>query len=822
MEKTALATIEIVRGENKNMHFYPDFLIVYGLRGTSMIISGKNHYELHRGGILTIAPFLYHSFRCGEDGAAAVLHITQEMLRVTAIAHQLSCVRCHISDDSSGIYGEYDNIRMYFARIFKDYFQDSPQSDVQLFSHISQMFKVLVMYFTQSEAEDCELENPAAFAKYTRMMTYIHEHWRKDISIKQLAKQEFVSPGYLSRSFKAYTGVTFTAYVMELRLQNAARDLKDGKGTVTEIAYANGFKNANSFIKYFKARYGTTPKQYGKSAGEHDQAVKRMKMGAPEDDGISDLLKYTALDERLATAPPLPVRTRQINACASAKGQALAHTWRNVLNVGYARNILLAEVQNQIRQAQREIGFTYIRFHGILDDDMHVYYEDDHRRPYLDFSRVDLLLDFVVSVGLKPYIEFSYVPKLLAKKDAELFDQAIHISGLNSEENWRALITGILHHCIGRYGRSRVAEWKFTTIGSNCVSTGIVSMEDYLQIYQTSYECVKEADPQLAFGGPGGHSSSIWDSRCIHDFFEYALSHNCVPDFICTECFPHRAIGQDADFMRFMVSQISAPSVLSSDVHYTRTMLRDYRKLLESYGLSHLDIWIEEWNSTFWQRDLSGDTCYKAAWLTKNICENYDETESFGYWTLSDFIEERSDFGIVYHGGYGLVTYNGIPQSGWMAMKLLRMMGGVKLDAGEGWMITRSRQGIQIILNHYCHYDNLYCLRYQKLTDPRKAYSVFMEDGLLKFEIHLTDLPAGEWEIKRFLISPKCGSSFDVWLNMGMPRYLRGDEINYLRNTSQPQYQVETLELTGSYRVESCLAPHEVQMILLDFDSPFQ
>ena len=82
----------------------------------------------------------------------------------------------------------------------------------------------------------------------------------------------------------------------------------------------------------------------------------------------------------------------------------------------------------------------------------------------------------------------------------------------------------------------------------------------------------------------------------------------------------------------------------------------------------------------------------------------------------------------------------------------------------------------------------------------------------------MTDLPAGEWEIKRFLISPKCGSSFDVWLNMGMPRYLRGDEINYLRNTSQPQYQVETLELTGSYRVESCLAPHEVQMILLDFE----
>ena len=99
--------------------------------------------------------------------------------------------------------------------------------------------------------------------------------------------------------------------------------------------------------------------------------------------------------------------------------------------------------------------------------------------------------------------------------------------------------------------------------------------------------------------------------------------------------------------------------------------------------------------------------------------------EAFGYWSLTDFFEEVSDFGSVYHGGYGLFTYNGIPKSGWHAMRFLNMLGDVKVGGGDGWMATKSDEGIQLLMDHYCHYDGLYCLRYRKLTDPEKAYSVF-------------------------------------------------------------------------------------------------
>lgn len=822
MERTALVTMELVQGQNVPIKFCSDFLVLYGLKGHTTVMSGKKKYEIGMGGIRTIVPFLHYSLQCPKDSGVVILHISQEILQITGIHNNVAHIDCYINDDSSGAYREYDSIRMYFARALKSYFEHSGQSDIQLITDASQMLSTLVTYFTASEsADNLQMQKDSgAFERYDRIMTYIHEHWREPLSIEQLAQHEYLSTGYLSRSFKSYTGKTFTEYLMELRLQNAVHDLKSSTDTVTKIAYANGFKNVNSFIKHFKAWYGITPKQYRKSSDKSDDLTWESFENMSGDDGVSNLLKYATLDEQILSLPP-PMKTRQVHISANTKGQSLRHTWRRLLNAGYARNGLLAEVQNRIRQAQEEIGFEYIRFHGMLDDDMHIYFEDGQARPYLDFSRVDMLLDFVISVGLKPYIEFGYMPKLLAKEDKAdkaIFDRCSYISIFNNEEKWEYLIKGCLRHCIERYGRSSMLGWKFTTIGCNCVSTGIVSLEDYLHLYHTTYRCVKETDKRFSFGGPGGHSSSIWDSHYIHDFFAYAISTNCVPDFVCIECFPHRAIEQDTDFWRFTISQLSAPAVLSSDVHYTRTMLKDYRKILENYDLSHLEIWIEGWNSTFWQRDLSGDTCYKAAWLTKNICENYDETESFGYWTLSDFMEERSDFGMVYHGGYGLFTYNGIPKSGWLAMQLLRRLGDTKLDAGDGWMITRSKQGIQIILSHYCHYDSLYCLRYQKLTDPQQAYNVFIKDGLLRFEIYLTDLPAGTYEVKRFVVSPEHGSSFDIWIKMGMPQYLRRETIEYLKQMAQPQYHVETLELQGNYTVESCLSAHEVEIILLDMD----
>ena len=75
------------------------------------------------------------------------------------------------------------------------------------------------------------------------------------------------------------------------------------------------------------------------------------------------------------------------------------------MNIGYAHDGLIGSVQEQLRRAQKEIGFTYLRFHGIFDDDMHIYQENEDGSPWFNFAYADLLFDFIQEIGLIPYVE---------------------------------------------------------------------------------------------------------------------------------------------------------------------------------------------------------------------------------------------------------------------------------------------------------------------------------------------------------------------------------------------------------------------------------
>ena len=814
-------TIQLMHDTDSGVLFCAELQILYVLRGDIRAEVGSKHYQLTSGGMLLVESFMHHRIDC-LSGSIVLLQVSRDMLQLTG-SFQTAKVNCFVADDSSGKQGEYDQLRMHFARLFKLYSQDAGQDAARLIACTSQLLSVLAEHFANPEQNTVQPEAwKNGYERYVRIMEFIHENWREPITIEHIAKREFLSVGYLSRFFKQYVGSTLTEYLTELRLQNAARDLAENNWTVTEVAMANGFKNVNSFIEKFKIQFSETPKRYQRLTQNRMRNLQSMQLEQSMQDGINHLLQYAELEKLSASMTVIPSEHRQITVDAKSAGKMLRHTWRRLLNIGYARDGLLAEVQNQLRIAQKEVGFEYLRFHGILDDDMHIYHEDDRQNPYLDFSRVDLLLDFILSIGVKPYVELSFMPKLLAREEQHIFDRQSLLSMYRDERKWRFLIQGLARHCVERYGREQVRQWRFTTIGNNLVSVGLLKQADFLDIYRTAYESVKSVDNLLPFGGPGGMASSIWDSQYIHEFFEYAIQHHCVPDFINTQCYPHRSIEQDQEFLSFTRSQESAPMVLSGDEHYTKTVLHDYRNLLKDYGLGHLKIWIEEWNSTLWQRDLSNDTCYKSSWLAMNLCDTCDNAEAFGYWLLTDFIEERSAFGNVFHGGYGLFTYNSIPKSGWRALQLMGMLGDKLVASGDGWLVTKSGEGFQIVLTHYCHYDKLYRFRYQRLTDAKQAYSVFVEKGLMEYALQLTGVTPGRYEIRKYSISRAQGSSFDAWLEIGAPKYLRQNEVNYLQNASQPKYYIRTQEIGERYLLESTLQPHEIQLIQLkSVEKPF-
>ena len=99
-----------------------------------------------------------------------------------------------------------------------------------------------------------------------RIEEYIETHLGADVSLQVLAELSRMSVDHFVRAFRAATGKTPHRFVLERRLERAARMLREKGSTVAEIALACGFRSAAHFSVKFRARFGVTPTQYRRSA----------------------------------------------------------------------------------------------------------------------------------------------------------------------------------------------------------------------------------------------------------------------------------------------------------------------------------------------------------------------------------------------------------------------------------------------------------------------------------------------------------------------------------------------------------------------------
>ena len=98
-----------------------------------------------------------------------------------------------------------------------------------------------------------------------------------------------------------------------------------------------------------------------------------------------------------------------------AKGKHLTHNYRTMICVGNATQFLYAEIQEMLRRVQKEIHFRYVKFHGLLSDGMMVYSEDANGMAHYSFTMIDKVIDFLLSIDLRPLCQLSFMPIALAE-----------------------------------------------------------------------------------------------------------------------------------------------------------------------------------------------------------------------------------------------------------------------------------------------------------------------------------------------------------------------------------------------------------------------
>jgi len=329
-----------------------------------------------------------------------------------------------------------------------------------------------------------------------------------------------------------------------------------------------------------------------------------------------------------------------------------------------------------------------VRFHGLPCDDVGTLIAGGATLFYFFFN-VDQIFDFLLSIGMRPFVELSFMPTALASGDQIVFHYRANVSPPKDYARWAILIRELVMHWVERYGLPEVREWFFEVWNEpNLDYFGTGKQDDYFKLYRYTAEAIKSVDKALKVGGPAT-AANAW----IGDFIAFCGKNQLPADFISTHHYPTDAFGQPGDDTEAQLAE-SRRSVLRDEAQEVRRQAGDR------------PVYYTEWSTSSNPRDPLHDEPYAAAFVTKTIMEATGLVQGYGYWTFSDLFEENYFPSVPFHGGFGLLNIHGIAKPTYRAFELLHALGTELLPVDgthatvDAWVIRGTRSATVLLTNY--------------------------------------------------------------------------------------------------------------------------
>jgi xylan 1,4-beta-xylosidase len=431
------------------------------------------------------------------------------------------------------------------------------------------------------------------------------------------------------------------------------------------------------------------------------------------------------------------------------------------------------------------LGFKHVRFHALLSEEMETLICEENKLLY-SFFNADQIMDFLLSIGMRPFVELSFMPATLASGDTTVFRYEANVTPPKDYGQWATLIGKLTAHWVERYGLTEVREWFFEVWNEpNLKAFWTGTQDDYFTLYRATVEAIKGIDPLLKVGGPAT-AKNEW----ISEFLDFCHHSNVFVDFITTHHYPTDAFGK-----------IGADTVTQLE-HAPREIMRDDAARVRGRARG-LPVYYTEWNVSSNPRDPLHDEPFTAAFASKIVMEASGLVAGYSFWTFSDIFSENYFPSIPFQGGFGLLNIHGIAKPVYRAFELLHHLGtellGVKgsHETVNAWVVRKQNDATILLTNH---------------AMPRHP----IQTELLNLRI--TDSPQPRViHIER--IDEDHANPRLLWQAMGEPQYLNALQVDQLKAASclvkQPQpwtYGQQTVDMSLA------LPPHAVAAITIEFN----
>jgi xylan 1,4-beta-xylosidase len=300
-----------------------------------------------------------------------------------------------------------------------------------------------------------------------------------------------------------------------------------------------------------------------------------------------------------------------------------------VVGAGRAEEGLRADWQEQLAVVQNEIGFKYLRMHGLLCDEMGVYTEDRQGNPQFNFQYVDALYDALLKQHIRPFVELSFMPRKLASGTKTVFWWKGNVTTPKDPAKWAMLIRALLAHWKERYGEAEITQWYYEVWNEPDLKmfwSG--SMNEYFKLYKTTSEAVKAECPKCRVGGPA--AAAQYTAEAFEKWV--AVSHEPV-DFISEHTYAIKRGFVDPDG--------TEGTILDPDPDAVSGRMQHARELVKASALPNLEIHITEWSSSYTPTDYMHDQYHQASFILDKVRRGTPYVDSMSYWTFTDIFEEQ-------------------------------------------------------------------------------------------------------------------------------------------------------------------------------------
>lgn len=455
---------------------------------------------------------------------------------------------------------------------------------------------------------------------------------------------------------------------------------------------------------------------------------------------------------------------RLIKADVNAVKGVHSKTFNTCVGCGRAYEGLLAEQQRHLSIVKNECDFKYLRFHGLLHDDMGIYSEDGEGNAVYNWQYVDLLYDYILSIGMRPFVELGFMPQALASGSETVFWWKGNITPPKSYDKWEKLIYELTMHFTKRYGHEEVSKWYFEVWNEpNLDGFFTGSIEEYFKLYEVTARAIKNISKDYRVGGPATAGCG-W----ITEFIDFCCNNKVPVDFVSTHTY-----GVNGYFDEFGVQQLfldPKPGAVTDDIAKVHEQVKNS-------PFPDLEIHFTELSTSYSPNDPVHDSYHSAAYILSKIkrCENL--VDSMSYWVFSDIFEEPGPPKTHFHGGFGLLNVQGLKKPSFFAYKYLNKLGDLELQCeDEDAWICRNDKGVQLLFWNYTCGD-------QKELSNQIYYKKDLPSlSADKVQLNLSNLKPGKHLLSIYKVGYDQNDVYTEFLNVACDGTMTKEQIELLNS----------------------------------------